>query len=75
MNEELDRVDATPDAEPVHKKVDRPPRTRFPLKQALWAKILVFVLLGLFLMLIAAGIAESLFQYTALLNGTARASF
>ena len=62
MNEELDRVDATPDAEPVHKKVDRPPRTRFPLKQALWAKILVFVLLGLFLMLIAAGIAESLFS-------------
>ena len=62
MNEEFDRVDATPDAEPVHKKVDRPPRTRFPLKQALWAKILVFVLLGLFLVLIAAGIAESLFS-------------
>lgn len=61
MNEELDRIESKSDSEPLRTKQDKP-RVKTPLTHALWAKILAFVLLGLFLMLIAAGLAESLFS-------------
>ena len=61
MNEELDRIESTPDSEPLRTKPDKP-RIKTPLKQALWAKILAFVLLCVFLLLLAAGVGEAIFS-------------
>lgn len=61
MNEELDRVDTTPSEGPLRTKPGKA-RTKTPLKQALWAKMLAFVLLGVFWLLIAAGIFEAVFS-------------
>lgn len=61
MNEELDRIESTPDSEPLRTKPNKP-RLKTPLKQALWAKILAFVLLCVFLLLLAAGVGEAIFS-------------
>ena len=61
MNEELDRIESTPDSEPLRTKPDKP-RIKTPLKQALWAKILAFVLLCVFLLLLTAGVGEAIFS-------------
>lgn len=62
MNEELEKVDTTVREPP---KKAKEPKQKAKLTHQLWAKILAFVLLGLFLVLLVAGIAECLFSYTA----------
>lgn len=62
MNEELEKIDTTVREPP---KKTKEPKQKAKLTHQLWAKILAFVLLGLFLVLLVAGIAECLFSYTA----------
>lgn len=62
MNEELEKIDTTVREPP---KKAKEPKQKAKLTHQLWAKILAFVLLGLFLVLLVAGIAECLFSYTA----------
>lgn len=62
MNEELEKIDTTVREPP---KKTKEPKQKAKLTHQLWAKILAFVLLGLFLALLVAGIAECLFSYTA----------
>lgn len=62
MNEELEKIDTTVREPP---KKAKEPKQKAKLTHQLWAKILAFVLLGLFLALLVAGIAECLFSYTA----------
>lgn len=62
MNEELEKIDTTVREPP---KKAKEPKQKAKLTHQLWAKILAFVLLGLFLALIVAGIAECMFSYTA----------
>lgn len=62
MNEELEKVDTTVREPP---KKTKEPKQKAKLTHQLWAKILAFVLLGLFLALLVAGIAECMFSYTA----------
>ena len=62
MNEELEKIDTTVREPP---KKAKEPKQKAKLTHQLWAKILAFVLLGLFLALLVAGIAECMFSYTA----------
>lgn len=62
MNEELEKIDTTVREPP---KKAKEPKQKAKLTHQLWAKILAFVLLGLFLVLLVAGIAECMFSYTA----------
>ena len=62
MNEELEKIDTTVREPP---KKTKEPKQKAKLTHQLWAKILAFVLLGLFLVLLVAGIAECMFSYTA----------
>lgn len=62
MNEELEKIDTTVREPP---KKAKEPKQKVKLTHQLCAKILAFVLLGLFLALLVAGIAECLFSYTA----------
>ena len=62
MNEELEKIDTTVREPPKRAKE---PKQKAKLTHQLWAKILAFVLLGLFLALLVAGIAECMFSYTA----------
>lgn len=62
MNKELEKIDTTVREPP---KKAKEPKQKAKLTHQLWAKILAFVLLGLFLVLLVAGIAECMFSYTA----------
>ena len=62
MNEELEKIDTTVREPP---KKAKEPKQKVKLTHQLCAKILAFVLLGLFLALLVAGIAECMFSYTA----------
>lgn len=58
MNEELEKVDATV-REPPKAENPKPQKVKTPITHRLWAKILAFVLLGLFLMIAAVGVYEA----------------
>lgn len=75
MNEELDRIGPAPDSAPdpaqgsVPETVPEPKMTKAnkqrvsaPLTHTLWAKILAFVLLCVFLLLLASGVGEAIFS-------------
>ena len=64
MNESLEKVEAEGETPPITEK-RKAPKAKTPITHLLWAKILAFVLLGLFLVLLVAGIAECMFSYTA----------
>lgn len=64
MNESLEKVEAASETAPIIEK-QKAPRVKTPLTHSLWSKILAFILLGLFLALLVAGIAECMFSYAA----------
>lgn len=64
MNESLEKVEAASETPPIIEK-QKAPRVKTPLTHSLWSKILAFILLGLFLALLVAGIAECMFSYAA----------
>ena len=64
MNESLEKVEAEGETPPITEK-RKAPKAKTPITHLLWAKILAFVLLGLLLVLLVAGIAECMFSYTA----------
>lgn len=64
MNESLEKVEAASETPPIIEK-QKAPRVKTPLTHSLWSKILAFILLGLFLVLLVAGIAECMFSYAA----------
>ncbi len=65
MNESLEKVNETVREPPPITEKRKAPKAKTPITHLLWAKILAFVLLGLFLVLLVAGIAECMFSYTA----------
>lgn len=65
MNESLEKVNETVREPPPITEKRKAPKAKTPITHSLWAKILAFVLLGLFLVLLVAGIAECMFSYTA----------
>ena len=65
MNESLEKVNETVREPPPITDKRKAPKAKTPITHLLWAKILAFVLLGLFLVLLVAGIAECMFSYTA----------
>ena len=64
MNESLEKVEAEGETPPITEK-RKAPKAKTPITHLLWAKTLAFVLLGLLLVLLVAGIAECMFSYTA----------
>lgn len=64
MNESLEKVEAASETPPIIEK-QKAPRVKTLLTHSLWSKILAFILLGLFLALLVAGIAECMFSYAA----------
>ena len=65
MNESLEKVNETVREPPPITEKRKAPKAKTPITHLLWAKIFAFVLLGLFLVLLVAGIAECMFSYTA----------
>ena len=65
MNESLEKVNETVREPPPITEKRKAPKAKTPITHLLWAKILAFVLLGLLLVLLVAGIAECMFSYTA----------
>ena len=65
MNESLEKVNETVREPPPITEKRKAPKAKTPITHLLWAKTLAFVLLGLLLVLLVAGIAECMFSYTA----------